>query len=401
MEKIICPKCKKLVPHHSFCVMCGAPLPEISTVTPDLKQKTVSRQQNYSHLQQRRSGQRLLIPVILLTIIGLVLVFVLVGSKNNWFGIPEFITSITSAGENELETVATINVEEPVVTEEAGIAATPTELSVTSEPLLAAQPYNYEEGENSESEIDSMQLLYIPQGEFIMGSPDGVWEDDEEPMHTVYLDAFWIDATEVTNAMYEKCVEDGICTVPGESISITRDSYYGNPQYDDYPVIYVNWYQANTYCEWAGRRLPTEAEWEKAARGENGFTFPWGNQFDCSNGNFDDETMFDDYVVDGGEYCDRFIDTAPVGSYPYGASPYGALDMAGNVWEWVKDWYTIDYPSGYTMNPEGPSTGDEKVMRGGSWDNVIGYVRTAQRISNNPLAIFKNAGFRCALSPQN
>src|SRR5690606_19387879 len=143
-------------------------------------------------------------------------------------------------------------------------------------------------------------------------------------IHTVYLDAYWIDQTEVTNALFAKCVEDGDCTPPVQSVSSAGLPYYGNPRYDNFPVMRVNWYQANAYCQWADRRLPTEAEWEKAARGTDGRTYPWGNETLNSN------LLNHNYSVG---------DTTEVGSYPAGASVYGALDMAGNVGEWVNDWY--------------------------------------------------------------
>jgi formylglycine-generating enzyme required for sulfatase activity len=200
-------------------------------------------------------------------------------------------------------------------------------------------------------------MVFVPAGEFTMGSSDADKDayGDEKPQHTVYLDAFWMDKYEVTNAQYKKCVDAGKCSRPSESKSYTRSSYYGNASFDNYPVIYVSWNDAKTYCEWAGKRLPTEAEWEKAARGADGRIYPWGNTFDISKVN-----------------AERKVgDTTEVGAYPAGASPYGALDMAGNVWEWVADWYSANYyASSPRNNPTGPSSGQYRVVRGGAWLNL-------------------------------
>ena len=209
------------------------------------------------------------------------------------------------------------------------------------------------------------------------------WFIAQSPSHTIYIDAFWLDQTEVTNAMYAKCVGAGMCEPPTKKSSNTRGSYYGNPKFDDYPVIYVNWYMAGSYCEWAGRRLPTEAEWEKAARGTDANIYPWGNgapNKDLLNYRWTE-----------------LNDTAKVGLYPKGASPYGVLNMAGNVGEWVDDWYDA-YPGG---DPNGdPGFGKMyRVQRGGSWSQIDAFVPSYGRAGTDPTTSFSGNGFRCARSP--
>ena len=235
---------------------------------------------------------------------------------------------------------------------------------------------------------DKMVLVSIPAGEFVMGGAD-----DESPQHTVYLDAYWIDQTEVTNAQYALCVEDGACTTPANNYSVARNSYYDNNEYADYPVIFVGWDQAVAYCSWAGRRLPTEAEWEKAARGPADFIYPWGNSFDGALVNFCDINCLRDWSND--QFDDRYFDTSPVGMYPGGASGYGVLDMAGNVHEWVADWYA-PYSLDDQVNPTGPVSGTEKIIRGGSWGDVVRQVRSDVRSHINPNNWMDFIGFRCA-----
>jgi formylglycine-generating enzyme required for sulfatase activity len=209
----------------------------------------------------------------------------------------------------------------------------------------------------------------------------------------VALDDFWMDETEVTNAQYRRCVEVGDCSPPAESGSSSRDSYYGGGTYDDYPVIYVSWYQAADYCAWAEARLPTEAEWEYAAHGPEGRVFPWGDEFDGTRVNYCDANCPYEHADETAD--DGYADTAPVGAYPGGASWCGALDMAGNVWEWVADWYG-DYPSGRQVNPTGPSSGEKRVLRGGSWGSSQYEARCAARYGPPPGGSSDDVGFRCA-----
>ncbi len=226
---------------------------------------------------------------------------------------------------------------------------------------------------------DGMVMVYVPGGEFAMGSDDETIDyarqvcdeylgrdcsqrlfADEQPPHAVVLDSFWIDETEVSNAQYRQCVEAGACNPPDETTE------YADGDYDDYPVVYVNWEQATAYCEWAGARLPTEAEWEYAAGGPEGRTFPWGDEFDGERLNYCDENCELEYA--GWEFDDGYAAAAPVGSYPAGASWCGALDMGGNVWEWVADRFGY-YSAERQVNPTGIGMGEHRVIRGGSWAN--------------------------------
>jgi formylglycine-generating enzyme required for sulfatase activity len=230
-------------------------------------------------------------------------------------------------------------------------------------------------------------MVYVPAGEFIMGSDEG--DSDERPVHTVYLDAFYIDKTEVTNAQYRTCVEAEACGAPSDT------TYYDKADYAQHPVVYVSWNDADAYCQWAGKRLPTEAEWEKAARETDGRKYPWGNTFDGGRLNFCDLNCESDHKDT--EADDGYARTAPMGSYPAGASPYGALDMAGNVWEWVADWYDSDYYSQSPgRNPPGPDSGTLRVLRGDLWGSAPNAVRCANRHGGTPDFRYHSRGFRCA-----
>jgi formylglycine-generating enzyme required for sulfatase activity len=223
-------------------------------------------------------------------------------------------------------------------------------------------------------------MVQIPEGWFLMGSPEGEGDSDEHPQHKVWVDTFRIDKCEVTNAQYEKFM---------------KATGYGAPRYwnDDrlnkpnQPVVGVSWDDAVAYAKWAGKRLPTEAEWEKAARGGLvGKRYPWGDDISHDNANFSGT---------GGRDRWGYYQTSPVGSFP--PNGYGLYDMAGNVWEWVTDWYDKDYyRNSPERNPKGPNTGDRRVLRGGGWFDDTGDLRCADRYLDEPSNTYYLIGFRCA-----
>jgi serine/threonine-protein kinase len=233
--------------------------------------------------------------------------------------------------------------------------------------------------EITDSKGVSMRL--VPAGTFPMGSNNG--EPDEQPIHDVYLDTYYIDTYEVTNALYKACVEAGVCNLPKNT------SHYNDSKYEQHPVVFVDWNMAKTYCEWRGANLPTEAQWEKAARGTDGRTYPWGEGIHSTRAN----------------YNQNIGDTVVVGSYPSGVSPFSLYDMAGNVFEWVNDWYLDSfYQKSPTQNPIGPdvypSTGTYRVLRGGSWYNDAYKVRSSFRYWGTPDFTNEDVGFRCARPAQ-
>ena len=226
---------------------------------------------------------------------------------------------------------------------------------------------------------------FIPGGLFLYGSSeegDKLARGDELPQKEVRVPGYWIMGNEVTNGDYIKCEDAGICTPP-ETSKEGPLSYYRNSKYDDYPVIGVSWYQAEYFCEWIEARLPTEVEWEKAARGEFGNIYPWG--FDAPS--------CDLLNMHG---CSEEPGPVAVGSYPGGVSPYGIYDMSGNVRDWVFDWYAPDtYKSISLYNPAGPDEGKLKVVRGGGWKDFEENLRTSARAAYPPDSTHDDVGFRC------
>ncbi len=257
-------------------------------------------------------------------------------------------------------------------------------------------------GHSQIRQIDGMLMIYVPAGEFTMGSEEEEVDfalqqcrdygtncrrsyfSVELPAHRVMLDGFWLDQTEVTSSQYTLCEAAGVC---------------GSPQCQsasgDHPVVCITWEQAAAYCQWAGVRLPTEAEWEYAAHGLNESRYPWGDEFDGTLLNYCDANCT--LPKRDAAFDDGFAETAPVGSYPQGASWVGALDMAGNVWEMVADWKG-EYPTEDQVNPTGPLSGSRRVARGGSWHASPDHVRSVLRTHLDMDQRSDHAGFRCAQS---
>jgi formylglycine-generating enzyme required for sulfatase activity len=239
---------------------------------------------------------------------------------------------------------------------------------------------------------DGAEMVLVPAGEFLMGSRRGVGSDDEHPQHKVWLDDYYISKYEVTNEQFAKFVKEKAYITEAEQAGDRLNwKKLAKPGLEKHPVVDVSWNDAVAYCAWAGVSLPTEAQWEKAARGTGGREYPWGNSWEGSKCNWYGGPkvagMADMYEKRG---------TTPMGSFPSGASPYGLVDMAGNVWEWCSDWYGEDYYKGApARNPGGPEKGEYRVLRGGSWgDAGEGGIRCALRGRNSPVSRLNYYGFR-------
>ena len=262
----------------------------------------------------------------------------------------------------------------------------------TSPVSSSTPPACIEVGQTWTSPVDQMTLVCVPSGSFLMGAAgdDSLAEADEKPQHQVFLDAFWIDRTEVTNAMFAKCIAAGACHERKISPYLwgvhlpNGTPYYGEAGYDDFPVIMLDSAEAQAYCTWAGRRLPFEAEWEKAARGTDGRLYPWGDALDCEHANY--------------LGCEN--KPAEVTAYAAGLSPYGVYNMSGNLWEWVADWYDpAYYAQSPAQDPHGPQAGEFRTLRGGGWRSLAAQLLVTNRSSGKPEhATDGEIGIRCAWS---
>lgn len=251
-------------------------------------------------------------------------------------------------------------------------------------------------------DIDNMEMVYVPAGIFSMGAreDDDPAKNDEKPMHSVYLDGYYIDRYEVTSsqfAAYLNANPIAIRWVPSNNISNLQKVdgiWQAVSGFEDHPVANIIWAGAVNYCNWVGGDLPTEAQWEKAARGTDERRYPWGNEFKSVpiRLNFDDSEY--SFMDDG------YVKTSPVGIYPDGMSPYGAMDMAGNLWEWTADWYANIYKKRVdvvTYNPTGALGGDGHAYRGGSYNSsFLDFRTTERRLSDDPRP---DLGFRCVINP--
>jgi serine/threonine-protein kinase len=324
--------------------------------------------------------------VVLAFVAGAVALVVTALSKNS-----QVVSPPTQAASAPIAVLSTPTKALPTATENALGAATdtavPAPTKVVSAPVAAPAVLACTTiGQTMQRAKDNADMVCVPAGQFLMGSAntDKFAQADEKPQHMVSLDAFWIDKTEITNAQYNKCVQAGACK---EMMQMGAPMVMG----DDLPAADMVWDDAEAYCRWVGAALPTEAQWEKAARGTDGRIYPWGNQAATC-----------DYAVmtdSKGPSCGKGNAPEPVGSRPQGASPYGALDMAGNVWEFVADWYAPNYyAQSPSSNPQGPPSGTEHTVRGGSLFMDVGHVRATFRGSGVTHAVHGSQGFRCVLN---
>ena len=389
-DESTCPKCGvSLRDAPVVCANCGKAAPGSAKFCPECGH-ALGRQEpgkkNAGQMAEKKNLNLWLPAIPLFILISFCLIVVVLGV----LGAPSHLLvsglgTVAAIGKPTLTPTATPTfTPSPTSTDTPTITPTPT-LTPTPLPL---PPATAKAKDTWVSPADGMEIVYIPEDHYVIGSLDSdpvAWIV-EKPQHRVDLSGYWMDKTLVTNGMYAKCVQAGSCPAKIKVNSFFRDSYYGNSEFDDYPVVFVTWDEAQTYCTWAGRRLPTEAEWEVAARGRDERMYPWGNTPpNCSLVNFGAGVA---------KFCTG--DTTAVGKYPQGASPYGLLDMAGNVWEWVADWLGPNYLAEPHQDPTGFSNGTLRVTRGGAYYSDAKYVRATFRAGHDPNDPTDYIGFRCA-----
>lgn len=298
----------------------------------------------------------------------------------------------TTAAEENINTTPTADVAaaETMLADTADTSTHAVE-SVTQRETVEPAPAIDETATRPE---DGMEMVRIPAGEVWIGCVEEnetgfICPADELPLHQVRVSEYWIDQYEVSNAQFALCVQAGACQEPYYRSSATHTEYYGNASYGDFPRVGVSWLEAQDYCQWVGGRLPTEAEWVRAARGDDQRIFPWGDDLPtCQLANGRDGLT--------GTLCRD--DTAAVGSFPRGASPFGVMDMAGNVWEWTADWYHTDYYAVSPLaDPQGPEQGGTKVVHGGGFDYSWDRLRVAYTSDHDPREHKISFGFRCVM----
>ncbi len=355
----ICPNCKE--PNEAdtaFCIKCGQSLrPAAQPVS--------------SNKPARRTW---LWVIMALLLIGVFTVAAMIGLRS----LNQSDNLTVAATEGKITTAPTAA---QVSTE---VFATPTKVPSATPELTEATTAIASAPLPEIADSKAVVMVLVPAGEFLMGGDSVNAKPDEIPVHRVYLDAYYIDKFEVTNAVYRTCVDAGKCEKPIQPYffpTSPNSNYYSNPQYEKYPVVYVDWNRAKAFCDWRGARLPTEAQWEKAARGTGEDIYPWGSSEPvCQKANF----------------TNCVNSTSEVGSYEEGKSPYNAYDMAGNVWEWVADWYSeAYYQNSLSDNPSGPNSGLARVLRGGAWTKYD--IRVSTRFRFAPTYSNFDIGFRCAL----
>lgn len=322
------------------------------------------------------------------TILGLAVIFLLIIIAGTAITLSQFQDQLLPGGSEEAATATTESQLIAALTAVAPTLTPPPE--PTTPPTATPPPFIAKTG---------ARMIFVPESTFRFGDDEG--EPDEQPSRLIRISPYFIDETEVTNEHYAQCVDAGVCNLPDRPNATYHASYYGSPAFNDYPVIFVSWYHASTYCEWRDARLPSEAEWEKAAAFDmlEGVKrpYPWGASFDGLRLNYCDANCSDEDRDPS--YDDGHRDTAPVGSFPNGRSAIGLYDMLGNVMEWVQDWYDRDYyADAAEIDPFGPAEGQFKVLRGGSWISGFEDLGTTARTSFDPLVARANIGFRCAMS---